>query len=86
MKRKPAKLIAIAASTCLLTGALALAGSQGAGNEGEIAKRIVAQTAGVAEGEIVQIEGTPHDIKLLEALATEVRRSEEHTSELQSPI
>lgn len=74
MKREPSKLIAIAASTCLLTGAIAFAGSPGAGNEGEIAKRIVTQTAGVAEGEIVQIEGTPHDIKLLEALATEVRK------------
>lgn len=74
MKREPSKLIAIAASTCLLTGAIAFAGSQGAGKEGEIAQRIVTQTAGVAEGEVVQIEGTPHDIKLLEALATEVRK------------
>lgn len=41
----------------------------------ELARRVVTQSAGVKEGEIVLINGSIRDIELLEDLATEVRKA-----------
>jgi aminopeptidase len=64
----------LATATLLFAGGIQPAQAQSPGTEAQTAQRIVGQTAGVTKGEIVQIEGTPRDVRLLEKLATEVRK------------
>jgi aminopeptidase len=78
MKYETSKIVArpaiLATATLLFAGGIQPAQAQSAGTEAQTAQRIVGQTAGVTKDEIVQIEGTPRDLRLLEKLATEVRK------------
>jgi aminopeptidase len=56
-------------------GAVMLAAAQDENREQQTAERIVDQTAAVTKGEIVWIDGSPRDLRLLEELATEVRKN-----------